>query len=71
VYEAGLLKLCCDKALHSIGWKPLLTFAENVEMTANWYRTYYDGNSDIWSLTMSQILKYEAFGAERGAVWAK
>jgi CDP-glucose 4,6-dehydratase len=71
VYESGLLKLCCDKALHRIAWKPLLTFAENVEMTANWYSSYYDGNADIWKLTESQILQYEALGVDRGAVWAK
>jgi CDP-glucose 4,6-dehydratase len=71
VYEAGLLKLCCDKALHRIGWKPLLTFAENVAMTANWYRTFYEGNADLWALTQSQILKYENLGVTRGAVWSK
>jgi CDP-glucose 4,6-dehydratase len=71
VYEAGLLKLCCDKALHRIGWKPLLTFAENIEFTANWYSSYYDNNVDIWTLTQSQIAEYVALGLERGAVWAK
>ena len=71
VYEAGLLKLCCDKSLHLIGWKPLLTFAENVEMTVNWYRSYYDGNTDIWSLTNSQIAHYEALAYDRGVVWSR
>ena len=71
VYEAGLLKLCCDKALHRISWKPLLTFAENVELTANWYSTYYGGNPDIWTLTQSQIIEYETLALERGAAWAK
>ena len=71
VYEAGLLKLCCDKALHRINWKPLLTFAENVAMTANWYTTYYVGRDDIWRLTQSQIEQYQTLGSDSGAVWAK
>lgn len=71
VYEAGLLKLCCDKALHRINWKPLLSFAENVAMTANWYTTYYVGSDDIWKLTQSQIEQYQTLGSDRGAVWAK
>lgn len=70
VYEAGLLKLCCDKALHRLGWKPLLSFAENVAMTADWYRSYYGGESDIWGLTQSQIRQYKQWGRERRAVWA-
>ena len=75
VYEAGLLKLCCDKALNHIGWKPLLTFAENVAMTANWYKKYSDGDGDgdgdMWALTQSQIEQYETLGLDRGAAWAK
>lgn len=71
VYEAHLLKLCCDKALHFIGWKPILTFAETVEMTATWYRSYYNNHQDIWSLTESQIEEYQVLGLNRGAVWTR
>ena len=70
VYEAGLLKLCCDKALHRIGWKPILGFSENVEMTANWYRTFYTGSPDVWQLTVSQIRRYLDLARSRAAVWA-
>ena len=71
VYEAGLLKLCCDKALHLIGWRPLLTFAENIELTANWYDVYYKNNENFWDLTQTQIAQYRALGVERSAIWAK
>ena len=70
LYEAGLLKLCCDKALHALRWKPLLSFAENVAMTAIWYRSYYEKRTDIWELTSSQIRAYEDLGRDRGAIWA-
>jgi CDP-glucose 4,6-dehydratase len=71
VYEAGLLKLCCDKALHRLGWKPLLTFSENVSMTAKWYRDFYGGNLNIWETTKTQIAEYQVFGLNRAAVWAQ
>ena len=71
VYEAGLLTLCCDKALNRIAWQPILSFAENVAMTAVWYDAYYDCNANIWTLTQSQIEKYETLGRDRGAVWAQ
>ena len=38
IYEAGLLKLNCDKSLHFLGWKPTLSFEETVSFTANWYK---------------------------------
>ena len=71
VYEASLLKLCCDKALYRIAWQPILSFAENVAMTSNWYGAYYDGNADIWKLTQSQIVEYQTLGFDRGASWAQ
>jgi CDP-glucose 4,6-dehydratase len=71
VYEAGLLKLCCDKALQRLGWQPVLDFEETVAFTADWYRSYYQERSEpsILALTEGQIARYEVLAAERGAVW--
>lgn len=72
IYEAGLLKLCCDKALHMLGWQAQLDFSETVRFTSDWYRTYYQSSSaDIWDLTQRQIGEYEALAGKRGAPWAK
>jgi len=70
-YEAGLLKLCCDKALHMLGWKPILSFEENVAMTSEWYRNFYDGDCDIWALTQRQIAHYERLAADQHAIWTR
>ncbi len=59
VYESGLLKLNCDKALHYLGWQPSLSFQETVRMTAEWYRSYYENQSEIRELTLAQIKEYE------------
>lgn len=69
-HEAGLLKLCCDKALHKIGWQPVMNFSETVRLTASWYRSFYESsNTDVWELTQQQIAEYELLAKSRGAFW--
>jgi CDP-glucose 4,6-dehydratase len=71
-HEAGLLKLCCDKALHGIGWRPVMDFAETVRLTSSWYRSFYESSGNgVWDLTQHQIAEYEKLALERGAVWMK
>jgi CDP-glucose 4,6-dehydratase len=65
--EAGLLKLCCDKALHQLSWEATLDFKETARWTADWYRTYYQsGPQDAKELTFSQIDEYMALSVKRG-----
>lgn len=40
--ESSLLKLNCKKAKEKIGWYSILTFRENIRMTTEWYKAYYD-----------------------------
>jgi len=70
-HEAGLLKLCCDKALHKIGWQPVMNFAGTVRLTSSWYRSFYESSDiDVWNLTQCQIAEYESLAGDRCAVWA-
>ena len=65
-HEAGLLKLNCDKALHSLGWKATLSFKETAKYTAEWYRTYYEkGAEAALDITKNQINKYMDLAKER------
>ena len=64
--EAGLLKLNCDKALHSLQWQATLTFKETAKWTGEWYRTYYEkGSVAANELTNKQIQDYIAIASER------
>ncbi|MBF0231410.1 MAG: CDP-glucose 4,6-dehydratase [Desulfamplus sp.] len=59
VYEAGLLKLCCDKALGMLQWQPVLNFEKTAEMTVAWYRQFYQTlKEDIYPYTAQQIQSY-------------
>ena len=57
-YESGLLKLNCDKALHFLNWHAVLGFEETVELTANWYRSFYENPDLIYEVTHKQIDDY-------------
>jgi CDP-glucose 4,6-dehydratase len=67
--EAGLLKLCCDKALHQLHWNATLNFQETAKWTADWYRTYYQsGQVDAGRLTNLQISEYMNLSQQRQTV---
>lgn len=63
--EANLLKLCCDKALHLLGWQPTLTFHEAAMFTADWYRKFYSQKESIFELSCNQITEYTKLALER------
>lgn len=69
-YESGLLKLNCDKALHELNWHAVMDFEETVEMTVEWYRSYYKSPQSICDLTKSQIQKYCSLAKEKKLFWA-
>lgn len=57
-YEAKLLKLNCDKALHYINWQSVLSFNETIKLTAEWYKSYYLKPQLINEITQKQIDYY-------------
>ena len=71
LHEANLLKLNCDKALHSLNWLPTLDFQETVKMTVDWYRNYYgDPQTSMFEFTCDQIDEYSRIANSRQNVWA-
>lgn len=69
--ESSLLKLCCDKALHFLGWRANLSFKETVQFTVDWYRKYYEQKEDVFDITRNQIEDYVALAESRQLVWVK
>ena len=69
--ESTLLKLCCDKALHFLSWKPTLNFQETVQFTVEWYRKYYDQNEDVFKITCKQIEDYVQLASKSQQKWVK
>ena len=71
-HEAGLLKLNCDKALALLNWTSTLKFNENISMTVNWYKNYYQkkNKQDIYEYSISQISEYVSLARKKGIEWS-
>ena len=67
--EARFLKLCCDKALHVLDWKPTLQFSESVAFTVDWYKNFYSGKEDVFKMTTNQIKQYVDLASQRKQSW--
>jgi CDP-glucose 4,6-dehydratase len=69
-YEAGMLKLNCDKALLDLKWHGNLSYHECVKLVSLWYYSFYHEKADMYALTMQQIGEYEQLARERNLKWA-
>lgn len=69
--EATLLKLNCDKALAYLGWHSTLVYKETVEFVTDWYRSYYEGNKELYTLTQKQIAEYVEKAKNQKIAWTE
>jgi len=71
-HEATLLKLCCDKALADLAWRPTLLFSGTMQFTGEWYRQYYTEQAmGLFELTQNQIGDYCRQATEGGLAWTR
>jgi len=68
-HEAGLLKLNCDKSLFYLKWTPTLQYGELIGFTADWYKNWSDGKTDMYAFTMNQLKAYQEKATDRTQVW--
>lgn len=68
-YEAGLLKLNCDKALFHFQWKPTLDYNTLIEYTSDWYYEFYKKQGEMFEFTKSQIKGYESLARKEKISW--
>ena len=66
-HEAGLLHLAIDKAMWTLGWKPVWDVHEALRRTARWYRAYHDDPAAARSISDGQIAGYERATAARAS----
>lgn len=70
-HEAGLLKLNCDKALLYLRWLPTLQYEELIEFTAEWYRQWHVGQTNMFDFSLEQLRGYLEKADGRGRIWMK
>lgn len=61
LHEAGLLMLNIDKTRSTLGWTPTYSANEAIAETVEWYKHFYDKDTDMFDLTIKQIEKFELF----------
>ncbi len=59
LHEAGLLMLNIEKVQKVLGWTPTYTAKEAIKNTVEWYKHFYNKDSDIFKFTLKQIKNYE------------
>jgi CDP-glucose 4,6-dehydratase len=72
-HEAGLLRLCIDKAIAQLGWRPVWDFDEAVRRTVLWYSDYFQQPKDeaeAFDSCVSDIAAYEAAASQKGIAWS-
>jgi len=69
-YEAGLLKLNCDKALSLLNWESNLVYDETVHFVGDWYYSFYRNETDMYAFTLKQIEDYENIAIKRKRIWS-
>jgi CDP-glucose 4,6-dehydratase len=63
LHEARYLRLCCDKAMSYLKWTPQLDFEKTIEVTVEWYKSYYRDPAASAANCMDQIKHYSSLVA--------
>ncbi len=67
--EANLLSLNIEKASRKLNWKPVLSYGETIDFTAEWYSNFYNLDRQI-IITTDQIENYTQKAKSRNIEWA-
>jgi nucleoside-diphosphate-sugar epimerase len=57
VHEATYLKLDCSKAQSRLGWRPVLSLPNSLQLIVEWSQQWQAG-ADMQRITLDQIAKY-------------
>ena len=58
-HEAHLLRLDSTKAAQRLKWQPLLTTAQRIAWTVDWYRAWQENARAVWDVAGRQIEQFE------------
>lgn len=63
-HEASILRLCIDKAIWQLSWRPQWSVDETIQRTARWYRGYYANRTTAAAECVRDIVDFERCLAE-------
>ncbi|MBO7672451.1 CDP-glucose 4,6-dehydratase [bacterium] len=59
LHEAGLLTLNIEKAKRVLGWTPTYSVSKALSKSVEWYKHFFDKDTNMYEFTLSQIKEYE------------
>jgi CDP-glucose 4,6-dehydratase len=70
-YEAGLLKLNCDKSLYHLKWISTLNYDELLYFVGDWYNKFYNYKDvNMFEYSLNQIRSYTEIARSKSISWA-
>ena len=57
--EANILRLCIDKAIWKLNWRPCWSTYESLNKTVEWYQAYLNDPTAMRSVSLAQIADYQ------------
>lgn len=70
-HEATLLHLNNEKSRKKLGIAPILTTDEALLQTAEWYKAFYIGNTDMKQFSIRQIDAFEQLAKQKQSAWSE
>lgn len=70
LHEANLLQLNVEKAARELGVMPVYDAKTAVKKTTDWYRAFYDENTDMTQFTIQQINDFVASAQNKNIKWS-
>jgi CDP-glucose 4,6-dehydratase len=69
-HESMILRLSCEKAKRHLKWRSVLSLDQCLQMTADWYKTFYAQGKEMYRFCAEQIDSYREKAGEQGLAWA-
>lgn len=70
LHEANLLQLNIEKAERELGIKPVYSAETAIKKTTEWYKAYYNGNTDMVAYTRQQLQDFINTAQTKNLEWS-
>jgi CDP-glucose 4,6-dehydratase len=71
IQESKLLRLNCNKVKKYLKWSPVLNFHQTINLTSEWYKSYFKNKNNLIKISENQINYYINQGKKNNSSWTK
>ena len=70
LHEANLLQLNIEKAERELGIKPVYSAETAIKKTTEWYKAFYNGNTDMITYSRQQLHDFIIAARQQNLAWS-